>query len=489
MNEGVPAAAVGPARGGRRRIGLLAVLYLGGLVHWALFLGTFTQPLRGPTFSFEDWPKEYRYASILQQAVRQGEVPYFISRPIHTRRFLALPEVSWSPQVVLLRVLEPGRFVLANTCLLYSTGFLGLLLLARRLRLGSLPLVFLFLLFFLNGHLTAHLAVGHSMWAAHLLLPWFCLAVWAFAEHPEDRRAPVGVALVLFLLLLQGGFHLFVWCVMLVGLIGLFDRRKLRPAAAALLWTAALGLCRLLPAYFLLERKDQTFLSGFPSVAVLWHGLVSLVPADAAAAGGHFGQLQSWEYDFYVGLVGLAWLLFFGVYRAWRGPRHASLGLASPLVLMALLSLDDLYAPWNALPIPLLSAERVSSRLLLLPLLFLALFSARRMQEWLRERPHGLRPALAIVGALALAGSLLSHSRLWRLETTAPLLPERHRNLAIEIVPPPFPLTGRDLAYVRVARIAAGFSLASLALALGLWVRRTRARRQAVAGSHPSGAC
>jgi hypothetical protein len=451
---------------------VIAALYLGGLVHWALFFGTLAEPLRGPAFTREDWPKEYRYASILQQAVRQGGVPYFISRPIHTRRFLALPEVTWSPQVVLLRVLEPGPFVLANTWLLYSVGFLGLVALERRLRLGMLPFTFVFLLFFLNGHVTAHLAVGHSMWAAHFLLPWFCLAVLVLAEDPSHRRAPLAVALVLFVMLLQGGFHLFVWCVMLVGLLGLFDRRKLRGVAEALVWAAALALCRLAPAYFLLDRKDQAFISGVPSLSVLWRGLVSLVPPSAALEGGRFGQLNSWEYDHYIGLVGLAWLLFFGVWRAWRGPRHPSLGLLSPLVVMALLSLGDLYAPWNALPIPLLSAERVSSRLLLLPLLFLVLFSARRMREWLDGHPRGIRRALAIVGALALAASLLSHSRLWRLESSEPLLPERHGNLAIEIGPPPVPLVGRELAYVTTVRASAALSLGAFALLLGRWPRR-----------------
>ncbi len=242
MTETPPAPMVQrKSRGQWRRILMIVALYLGGLAHWALFFGTLAEPLRGPTFTREDWRKEYRYASVLQQAVRQGAVPYYISRPIHTRRFLALPEVTWSPQVVLLRILEPGPFVLANTWLLYSVGFLGLVALARRLRLGTLPFVFVFLLFFLNGHVTAHLAVGHSMWAAHFLLPWFCLAVLALAEEPTPGRAPLAVALVLFAMLLQGGFHLFVWCVMLVGLLGLFDRRKLRAVAEALVWAAALA--------------------------------------------------------------------------------------------------------------------------------------------------------------------------------------------------------------------------------------------------------
>ncbi len=467
-----------------RRLALVGALYLGGLVHWALFFGTPAAPLRGPTFTREDWRKEYRYASILQQALQQRTVPYEISRPIHTRRFLSLPEVNWSPQILLLLGLEPGPFLLANTCLLYTAGFAGLLLLAKRLGLGTLPFVFLFLFFFLNGHLTAHLAVGHSMWAAHFLLPWFCLALLELTSDPSSRRAPLAVALSLFAILLQGGFHLFVWCAMLVGLVGLFERGRLRVVLEALLFAGALGLCRLAPAYFLLDRKDQAFLSGFPSLGALWRGLVRVVPADAPLAGGRFGELNSWEYDHSVGLVGLVWLLYFGVYRAVRGPRRPAHGVLAPLAVMALLALGDLYAPWNALPIPLLSAERVSSRLLLLPLVFLALFSARRMQEWLDERPGLPRRALGAAVALALGVSLLAHSRLWRIEAIEPALRERHGNLAIGIDPLPVPLAGAELAYVTTVRLSALASLVALAVLAGVWVRRRDAGLHEPAGRH-----
>ena len=81
-----PGAALGSARRWARWL-FLATLYLAGAAHWTWFFGTAAEPFRGPSFTREDWPKEYRYYSILQQAVREGEMPYLISRPIHTRRF------------------------------------------------------------------------------------------------------------------------------------------------------------------------------------------------------------------------------------------------------------------------------------------------------------------------------------------------------------------------------------------------------------------
>lgn len=464
---------------------LLAILYLGGAAHWIWFFGTVADPLRGPSFTREDWPKEYRYYKVLQQAVREGEIPYAISRPIHTRRFLSLPEVNWSPQILLLRVLEIGPFILVHTLLLYSAGFLGLVLLKRHLVLGPLPFTLLFLVFFFNGHLTAHLAVGHSMWAAHFLFPFPVLGTLLLLENPSNRQIPLAMALCLFLVLLQGGFHAFVWWVFLLGLVPLFDRTALGPVLRTLWWTGLLAACRLLPAYFLLDRKDQSFYSGFPGASDLWNGLVSLVPATAPRRGGRFETINWWEIDHYVGYVGLAWLACFGAWWWWRRRTDRRKHLAGPLLVFFLLSLGDLYAPVNALPIPLLSAERVSTRFLLLPLLFTASFAAVRMQEWLRERRGRVRPALGVLAAVLLALSLGAHSRLWRLESLEQTLPARGGRLEISIGSLPQPLAARDLAYVRTVQGSAVLSAGVLVLLL---IRLRRAPRQPPGGAQTSSA-
>lgn len=484
----IPANATGTAPGSARpwaRWLLLGTLYLAGAAHWTWLFGTAAEPFRGPSFTREDWPKEYLYYSILQQALREGEVPYFISRPIHTRRFLSLPEVNWSPQILLLRVLDVGPFILVHTLLLYSAGFAGLLLLKRHLALGPLPFAFLFLVFNFNGHLTAHLAVGHSMWAAHFLFPFLLLGTLRLLEEPGDRRTPLALALALFLVLLQGGFHAFVWWVFVLGLLAVFDLSTLRPVVATLAWAGLLSACRLLPAAFLIRRMRQSFLSGFPGASELWHGLVSLVPATAARRGGLFDTLNWWEIDHYVGPVGLAWLVYFGILRSWRGRPGARAGLAGPLLVFFLLSLGDLYAPINALPIPLLSAERVSTRFILLPLLFVAVLAASQMEAWLRERPSRARTALGIAGAVLLALSLGAHSRLWRLESLEEMLPARKGRLEIGVASLPEPPDWKDLAYVGTVRSSAVLSAGAIVLLL---IRLRRALRDPSAAAQTSSA-
>ena len=181
-------------RAGPRALVLLLLLLLGAL-HWALFLDS-SQPGFGPS-AVQDWPKEFRYYAVLRQAVTESRVPYFLSAPIvFSRKFLAIPEVTWSPQVALLGFLPIPLFIVVNTLLAYAAGVCGLLLLERRYRLGLLPFALLFALFSFNGHVTAHLAIGHSMWLGYFLLPFFVLGVLAVLERPETPLLAEKLSLV-----------------------------------------------------------------------------------------------------------------------------------------------------------------------------------------------------------------------------------------------------------------------------------------------------
>jgi hypothetical protein len=455
----------------RRTTAALWLLYLAGAAHWTLFFDPPRTPFDGPSFTVEDWPKEYRYYSTLQQATREGRLPLYLSRPIHTRKFLALPEVSWSPQVLLLRWLPIGTFVVVNTLLLYSAGFAGCLLLRRRYALGLLPFALLVLLFAFNGHLVAHLSVGHSMWAGLFLLPFVFLPVLEIVENDARPATDVALAVALFAVLLQGAFHVFVWCVMFLLLLAAFERRVAAPVLKALAWAAALSACRLAPAFFLVARKEQAFLSGFPTALDLWSALVTIRGPDAPMRGRSFGVLEWWEYDTYVGVPALAWVLYFGLRPATaHAPRRALYG---PIAVMALLSVGDLYAPFNALPIPLLSAERVSSRFLVLPLLWLAILAALAMPRAAASRRTTIeRWAAAAALALSVAG-FAAHSSLWRVPRLEGERPQRHRSLAVAIGEPAAG-AGREHAYL--ATVAASFATSSTALAAAGWRLRRRFR-------------
>ena len=474
----------------------VAVLLAAGTLHWLAFFGA---GQGGMSFTAADWPKEFRYYSALKQAVTDGEVPYYVSRPIHqTRKLLSLPELSWSPQVALLRVIEVPDFFALNTALLFMAGFAGCLALRRRYRLSLLPFALLVMVALLNGHLAAHLAVGHSMWIGAFLLPWVALFVLDLLDAPPAPHTPLLLALVLFAILLQGSFHVFVWCVMLLALLAAFDRRARRPALMAAAWAAALGVCRLLPAgAVLIGRREQTFMSGYPTPAALLEALVLVRTAAEPPRGGRFDALRWWEYDAYVGAAALAWLLWFGLYRRWRTRRERRaeesgaalrirLGLDGPLAVLVLLSLGDLYYPINVSGIPLLATQRVSSRFVLVPLVLLAAVAAARTEADLERarRPGRVRALLGLAVALT-AASLAAHSWAWRAPAVvASWPPAPHaRDLAIELRAPETE-GARDRAYVTGVRVGAAASVGVFAvLAWRLWATlprgRPRERRQA----------
>jgi len=436
--------------------------------------------LSGPVPTVEDWPKEFRYYAVLRQAVVEARLPLFVSRPILAgRKLLALPELNTTPMVLLLAVLSTPAYVIADTLLAYTAGFAGLLWLRRRYGLGPLPWAFLFLLYFFNGHLVAHMAVGHSMWAAHFLLPFFVLGV---LELVEGGRAgtPVLLALVLFAILLRGGIHLFAWCVVFLALLAFFNPRRIRAVALALLGAGVLGAVKLAPAAFLARHWQAAFLSGFASPRDLWAALVWIRSAAEPQHGGVFGRVSWWEYDTYVGPCGLALLLAYGIALAWRQPAlagRAERGLYGPMAVMAALSLGDTYLVISMTPIPLLNAERVGARLLLLPLLVLGTIAALRMQglrpppQWGRKRAVLLH-ALVAAAVAATAAGMGAHAWAWRVQALQSLLPARRGLMNVELVPPPSPLAGTDLGYVAVVALSAAVSLSGLAVLAVLHRRR-----------------
>jgi hypothetical protein len=448
-------------------------------LHWLYVFGFLTPGFAGMSFNVADWPKEVRYYVALQQAIVDGRIPWYVSKSIQeTRKFLANPEVPWSPEIALLRFVGIELFLVLKVLLWYAAGFAGLLLIRRRYGLSLLAFTFLFLLFTFNGHVVAHLAIGHSMWTGYFLLPFvFLYLVDLLGDSPAT--APLKLALVFFLMLLQGSLHVFAWCVLLLLLAVALRRRAWRAALVALAWTAALAACRLVPAAVVLfGRMDQVFVSGYPSAGDLLAALVAIRPVTYPRQGGLFGTLNWWEYDAYLGVVGLAWLIWFGIVLRFKRPEARSFAaLDGPLAVVALLALDDLYAPINRLGLPLLSGERVSSRLLIVPIVFLLPAAAVRMQRVLEVSTR--KRILEVVGlaaAIVIAAGLAAHSHAWSLpvlERTWPP-PPHARDLGIAIIDSgALEPTARDAAYLW--SVKAGMAVSVAALVAAGW--RLRARR------------
>lgn len=95
--------------------------------------------------------------------------------------------------------------------------------------------------------------------------------------------------------------------------------------------------------------------------------------------------MRLWEVTFYLGLLGTAFILFFGLYRILRNPGSNPYSrLWLPCFGLLLLSFNQVYGYLRELlPFPPLTGERVASRMFSLVFVFALCLAAIEFQKWL----------------------------------------------------------------------------------------------------------
>jgi hypothetical protein len=164
--------------------------------------------------------------------------------------------------------------------------------------------------------------------------------------------------------------------------------------------------------------------------------LRTLSPTDIFSTN-QLSPLGWWEKDYYLGLGGLAFLIVFGI-RIWTHEKDLAgrvSQLMFPIVLMITLSIGRFYRVFHLLQIPLLSSERVSTRLLAIPLgliFVLVLDSFQRSVE--RWRGHRAAQLLLGTGLLVVAHDLWQHLKAWRVVNLAQAFPPRPVDFSLDVV-------------------------------------------------------
>jgi hypothetical protein len=451
----------------------IVVLYLVGIVFWGFFLqwGNFS-------YQFQDWalvtaPR----IAFVRDALLKVQLPLHMvdSSALRnaTDRYLVFPDAFTAPQMILLLFLKMAPFVLVNLWIMYTIGVAGLLLIKRKFSLSPVSFALLFLFFNFNGQIQAHLSVGHYTWLGYYLFPFLFILAIRLLEAPQGWRWVAQVAFLLFFMELQGSCHQFIWSLMFLGLLGLAAWRRFWSVLKALVASGLLTAVRLLPPVLGLSGFDTQFLSGFPQLSDLVHAFTKLIdPATAYAMHYSYHSLSWWEFDLYLGLAGTLLFLVFGgaawIYNQFHGRQYPQLFL--PVLVMTALSLGAVYQPVMSIPFPLLQTERVSSRLIILPYLFVMFIAAINLQHWLDRllRPLVLRIVILPILAL-LAYDLYRHFLLWNVATSSKAFPVTPVNLAIKVVN-----NHPDPLYLTVLAIGAGVSLATGALLIYLGMREKK---------------
>ena len=373
--------------------------------------------------NFEDWsliagPR----LQFFTNAMRTLQLPLHISSAaaMHdfTTRYLSVPDTIFSPQLVLLRWNEIGPFDLRNVLLLYTLGFVGLLFLASRFRLSVISFAVLFLLFNFNGHVVAHYSVGHDSWGGYFLFPWFAWLVFRLLDGEHTWTWTLGMAVLMFVIWLQGSYHQYIYLLIFLGVVGIFIPRTFWTVIRTGVFTIFLSAFRILPAALLNLNYSGPFTNGYPIVYSLWDALV--VPYGPGT--DHFYQsglgdgIGAHEVTLFIGLIGALFLVYFGIYRGLIARQAPFRKLTLPLMVMLILAMGWVFGALRSIPIPLIQGERVSTRILSVVLLFGFIFTADRFQRWLDEtQDRSYFRAVSLPVVLLMGFDLWQNLNVWRL--------------------------------------------------------------------------
>lgn len=379
-----------------------------------------------------DWGERFCYYDILREAFRDQTIPYIVPSfgnciPPYSERFMGNLQPNLSPQIALLPLIGNHTFILLNTLFMYSLGFVGCILIFWRYRLALLPFSIIFLLFTFNGHITSHISVGHP-WNGYFLIPFFVFLVLELVRPEQESRlgSSILLAFVLFGIILQGSFHIYIVCAVFLFVVGIFNRNLLGVTLFTLGASAALSLFRFLPSVFVYGGTKTSYASGFPTFSTFVDALTTIKSFTFEHPRSTiFYDVQWHEHDTFIGYLGVAFVVFFGIYLRFHGlpnlQRFKFQSLDLPILLVALFSFGIITDVISDLRIPLVSwAERVPSRFFVLPMIFLVVIGALRMQAFMSNTVLSNTAKFVLAGGtVVMAHSLAAHSWFWKIPDRA----------------------------------------------------------------------
>ena len=346
------------------------------------------------TLFFQDWaditgPR----TQMLRTAAQQNQLPLHISDPStmhgNTYRFLTVPDTLISPQYLLLKRFSIPRFYFINVILFYTLGFAGLLVLRRKFRLSVMAFAVLTMLFNFNGNILAHFSVGHMTWLGYFLFPWFAWLTFRLLEGDRSWKWILMMSTLMFIIWLQGSFHQFLWLLIFLVLIGLFVPGTFWMMARTGVFVLLMSSFRILPAILLYGRYGASYITGYPTLFVLWDSLVHI----ANPTGGGIitfppgiEGVSPWEMTSFIGLFGTGFTIYFGLIQGTLSSKSPFQKLFLPIGGMLVLSIGQFFGYLRLLPIPLIQGERVGTRIISVVLAFLFIIGAERLQRWLELR-------------------------------------------------------------------------------------------------------
>lgn len=414
----------------------LAALILIGVLLWCVFFNWGNVDI-----NYMDWGEVW--AARLQAwrvALQQGTLPFHLSDLAAMRstydRYFSVADMVSSPQVILLAWLEVGTYSLVNTLLLFGLATYFLLKIRKRYQLSLCSFTLMFLLFQFNGYIISHTTVGHLSWGGYFLFPAFTLYLLEVLEGDHRWRWVTKMSILLFFMFLQGSLHHVVWCFIVMGVLAVIHWKSSLQLVKAAIFTVLLSMVRVLPVFIGPHTpfKALDFIGGYPKLRSILQSLLSNTPITLAMPGKIYeSPLGYWEFDIYVGWVGLGFILafaiFFLLFLHFR--KKIFPYLLIPVAILIFLSIRDNFLNVLFNNSVLASSERVTSRMMGLALAILIILAAISYQRFIEKAPRNfliLIPQIAFI--IVLANDLISHTIHWDVNNGAAYLGSADRDLS-----------------------------------------------------------
>jgi hypothetical protein len=240
-----------------------------------------------PNIGMYDWNKEIQYSDFIKQSIlNEKEFPTFMWNSgilskypavMQSAFFAGNPETMlFSPFLPLLLILPPVVFSKLLVLIHFLIGWAGIWKLAKTYQWSDRQTRIFSAFFMLSPIVIQHLAIGYLPWFNLFFVPW----IYFYLLQENLFKKWMGTSIVLALILLQGGLHIFVWMVFFIAFYSIFEtiiKRKIKYlllAIASGFTGSILAFPRLATSFQAFGGFEQKFFSGYSLGAFLKWGLV-----------------------------------------------------------------------------------------------------------------------------------------------------------------------------------------------------------------------
>ncbi len=176
-----------------------------------------------------DWQKEVAYFQYIKASLTSyHSLPWFWWNKLdniawypaisQTSIFISNPETMlFSPFTPLLFLMDVLPYVKLLALIHCAIGIAGSFALKKRLQWDLHQFRIYSILFLLSPIILQHLSIGYNPWLNLFFFPWLIY----FVSDEKTTSSILGTSMVLGLILLQGGTHIFIWFAMLISLYSL----------------------------------------------------------------------------------------------------------------------------------------------------------------------------------------------------------------------------------------------------------------------------